>query len=371
MALARSVRRSVTSRVLPEDVPQQYFAYSPPALVLLQETKPQKKGIEGNRRVRADPERSEWHRKPSHYEYHAEPITASEAGFRHAGWAVVRERVRTALNRTRSPALRIDRFENCGSGCLLQRKVGEARVRLSANYCHDRFCLPCATARSRSIAANLGKLCGDAPVAHLVLTIRHNEAPLGRQFDRLVSAFADVRRGKLWNRSVVGGAYFFEVKRSKDEKSWHPHLHVILSGSYIDQKALSDAWLKATGDSNYVYIKAITDTKKVVKYAAKYASKPFDPSILRHDDWIDCCIVALRGRRMCSTFGQWRGSELEDDDTDDGVWVTVGRLDAIIRDADRGSRASQGLMAMISPRWAERYGFAPTPPDDPASAARS
>lgn len=351
----RSASGSCRSKVIPQVIHQQYLPGTPSALVLKQETIWVEGTPERERRVKVASERSEWHRKPSPYEYLPEPITPAEDEFRHAGWAVQRRKVAAALQRTAATPHRQERFRCCGSGCYVQRCVGESRVRLSANYCHDRFCLPCASARSRLIARNLSDFIGDGSASHLVLTLKHSDTPLAGQFDRLVKAFARLRAHKHWEARVKGGGYFFEVKRSKDGKFFHPHLHVVMHASYIDQRWLSETWLGITGDSDYVYIKAIADKRVAVSYAAKYASKPFDPSVLRDNDWLDQCVLALRGRRMCGCFGEWRGRGLEDDDPSDRQWVNVGRLDSIIRDAEGGSESCRAILAMISPKYANRW----------------
>jgi len=358
-------------RSVPQDVPQAYFPFTPSALVLSQEAKLHRQSSEPVKRpatlrdVRVTPGIH------SHWQTHVEPASEPETAFRHGGWADTRRRVRAAFARVRVGEQRADRFDQCGSACRIEREAGGKRFRLTANYCHDRFCLPCATARSRRIGAKLVELVGKEPAAHLVLTIKHVDIPLAKQLDKLIRSFAALRRHKLWKRSVAAGAYFFEVKVSGCGRYWHPHLHVIVSGTYIDQKKLSSAWHAVTTDSTYVYIKAIDANQKVLKYAAKYASKSFDHSVVQCGDRLDECMLALRGRRLCSTFGAWRGIELEGQCEPSGEWVVVGRLDAVIRDARCGQEWARGLLFAVAPAFAEReFGIVPGvgPPAPPQAS---
>lgn len=325
-------------------VPQTYFAYAPSALVLKQETKSQpvtEKQCRERRETQAD---REWDKRTKPLERQIQPASAAEISFRHSGWSSTRSKVGRALERCSVPVARTERFRQCGSGCMVQRKVGTDQLRLSANYCHDRHCKPCSAAKSAAIARNLARLMEEGEYAHVVLTLKHSDSDLSTQFSRLIEKFAELRRRRLWSDRVEGGAYFFECKRSKDGTAWHPHLHIVIRSSFIPQQSLSAAWLELTGDSSHVWIEAIKSKQKAVRYVAKYASKGLDPSIYHNDDWLDCCVRALHGRRLCSTFGCWRGSELEDEDTDDVRWENVGWLNGLLRLARNGCSGSSAVI---------------------------
>ena len=55
----------------------------------------------------------------------------------------------------------------------------------------------------------------------------------------------------------------------------------------------------------------IRDADSVPNYVAKYASKPMDPSVTEHDDYLAQVMVHLKGKRLCSTIGSWRKLDLE------------------------------------------------------------
>ena len=342
---------TTSHRALPAVVEQTYFGFAPPTLVHTQETILQKGEPDLERPFEPCVPWAKLSSRERQLATLVEPATALEASFRHSGWAKTRAAVLEALKRCCVPLSRVERFAECGACCMVQRLEAGDLVRTVANYCHDRFCLPCGVKRSQDIAANLVAFMDGSEARHMVLTLRHADEPLAKLFDRLVESFAKMRRAKFWGESVRGGAYFFECKRSESGEFWHPHLHCILVGSYISQKQLSEEWLRITGDSKIVYIRRIEDEQKVASYVAKYATKPLDPSVFREPDWLDECVRALGGRRLCGTFGEWRGRGLEDQPADGRVWINVGRLDCVAAQADRGCLASQGLMVALWPDW--------------------
>lgn len=329
---------------------QCYLPFTPSSLVQTLETKSQGPPPRRERPPVMTQEDREWYEKTHHYEYAPPPATPIETSFRHSGWQEARAKVRQAMVDCGVPAARLERFDACGSGCMVQREVGTDRLRVCAHHCHDRWCLPCAASRSRRVAGKLSGLMANRPARHVVLTLKHVHAPLREQFDRLIKCFAKLRRLEPWRSCVDGGAYFFEVKRSKCGEFYHPHLHVICCGRWMDRAELSAAWLKVTGDSSIVYIALIETKEKVVNYAAKYASKPFDPSVIRDPDSLRDAVLALRGRRLCSTFGEWRGTALEGDDSDQGEWLNVGFLGALVRAAAGGDLGSKVIVDRLFSR---------------------
>ena len=50
-----------------------------------------------------------------------------------------------------------------------------------------------------------------------------------------------------------------QVHRSSSDQCWHPHLHILLDGEYIEQGKMSDLWDLVTYGSPIVYIKAVHD----------------------------------------------------------------------------------------------------------------
>lgn len=244
--------------------------------------------------------------------------------FRHSGWRRNRRLVYEALRRTMQTIGRITSFCDCGYTAFVYRSVDPPHVyRLAGSSCHDKFCTPCARDRSHTIAANVLAHLDGKSVRFATLTIKHNAETLGRQLDRLYEAFRKLRASRVWKRHVVGGAAFLEIKWIEASQSWHPHLHTIIEGRYFARQALSAAWLKATGDSMVTDIRAIKDAAKIASYVTKYASKTVNDTFINRPDCLDAAIIALRGRRLCLTFGTWRGLKLTECPSDRD-WEALG-----------------------------------------------
>lgn len=264
-------------------------------------------------------------------QYQYDLATPLETSQRHGFWAPRREHVRRAYERLCFGAVKRHNFENCGSACYVERSPSTGRLRLSANHCHQRFCLACGQARSRNIAQNLVKHINGRQTRFITLTRKHHDAPLRQQINDLIRFARNLRSTKLWKNTITGAAQFVEVKRSKNGKFWHPHIHIIAEGSFVPREKLSAQWLLITGDSPIVDVQFARDAGHVANYVAKYASKPLDLTIFGEADWLDESIQALHGKRLCTTLGSWRGVKLQEKPIDPKDWITIcsfGKLHA-------------------------------------------
>lgn len=243
--------------------------------------------------------------------------------FRHSGWRGTRQRVRRALYATGAGRKRLERFDLCGSRAWIMESLDEPGVfRISSDTCHDRFCLPCANLRSRTIAANVLDALKGKQARFITLTLRAEDQSLVSILRKVVSAFARLRARKLWKQTQHGGCCFLEIKLSRNTGLWNVHYHIISEGKYIEQHLLSRAWHQITGTSFIVDVKYIKDTEKVARYVTKYASKPLDATVTNDLDALTEAIAALKGRRLCSTFGTWRTISLTDQ-PEPGQWQAL------------------------------------------------
>jgi hypothetical protein len=254
------------------------------------------------------------------------------------------------LQRTGQPTHRIEEFETCGDRVyVLQNKTDDSRFVLVGSGCHDRFCLPCAQCRSRLIARRvIGKIKG-SEARFLTLTLRTGAEPLTDSLDRLYTSFAALRRSHLWRARVSGGVAFLEIKWMPETQRWHPHLHILVQGLFIPHADLKAEWLRVTRDSTVVDIRLARNHAKVGEYVTKYASKPFNSSFLHEQDRLDEAVLALKGRRLATTFGDWRGYRLTLPD-DDREWHVLGTLQQVAWQAQQGDSVSRSAMASLDPK---------------------
>jgi hypothetical protein len=298
-------------------------------------------------RTRAIRETADERRQAAYWQRRTMPAEATETTFRHSHWGPRRAKVLESFQRLNLNEFRVDHFENCGSGCIVQASKSTGKIRLSANYCHDRFCLACGQTRSRLIAANIERYIDKRECRFLTLTLKHSKTSLREQIKRLQHSFRKLRQSTLWRNCVTGGAAFLEVKRSKSGAHWHPHMHVLIEGTFLSQPLLSAQWLLVTGDSNIVDIRFVRDGTAVVRYVAKYAAKPIDSTLFEEPAWLDESIQSLHGTRLCTTFGKWRGIELEAKPADPGDWVPLCSLKDLVARASEGDEPSAALLKLI------------------------
>lgn len=283
--------------------------------------------------------------------------------FRHHTWEADRRRVLNALEFPGVGGRRYWRFRDCGTEPIVFRHPDEpGRFKVGCKRCHDRFCLPCSQDRARLIVANLKEQLDDEPTRFLTLTLKHNNEPLPDQLDRLYDCFRALRRRVFWTDRVTGGVAFLELKLGRGDSLWHPHLHVLIRGKYLPQKALADAWLNVTGDSHVVDVRMARSPEHVYRYLAGYVTKGWSSGLYRNADRLAEAVLALRGRKLLACFGSFVKLHLLRPPTPE-TWVIVGTL-ADLRDRARlcDPEALQVLAAISAP------GFTPAlvtvPPDE-------
>ena len=106
---------------------------------------------------------------------------------------------------------------------------------------------------------------------------------------------------------VAAGAYSFEVKRGANSGLWHPHVNLLLlSDKQIRTPQLMNEWYSITEDSYIVDCQRVRDSKQsfveIFKYALKFSD--MTPADTYHT-W-----ETLRTRRLCGSFGDFRGLEI-------------------------------------------------------------
>lgn len=295
----------------------------------------------------------------------AAPITEDEAWFRHHNWKHKRELVLQTLHATGQTIQAVENFRNCGSECTVEWSPSEKQYRIRGSFCKSRHCEPCARAKGALIIANMRAIFKDRDHTRkrfITLTLKHSDAPLVDQIKHLYKSYTKLRASKTWKRTQKGGAAMLEVKwqdplkmyarknspdRPGDGK-WHPHLHIISEGTYLDTYALSDAWLAASGDSSIVDIRQISADKDVAYYVAKYVTKGTVDEVWTNPSVAQEWIIASKGVRTCATFGTWRGMKLLAKPKDAGDWQPVATLTSLVKRAQRGEVAALELLKTLT-----------------------
>lgn len=270
-----------------------------------------------------------------------------------------------ALSNTGAGQARLLRFANCGCGCWCFKTVTQPRrYKLAANYCHDRFCVPCSNARGQTVALNIREHVGKKRVRFMTLTLQDGCKPLGDLLHDLVSSFRRLRSSKWWKARVRGGIAFTEIKYNREKRRWHVHVHAIVESEYLPQAELSERWRQASRGSFIVDIRQINDAKKVTSYVVKYATKAIDNQVIYIPPKLREAILALRGRRVMTTFGTWRGV-MATAPVEDGDWIPVAPLRDLLARKARGDTLATWILSKLGRNrpWTRRLNDRAPPPD--------
>lgn len=267
--------------------------------------------------------------------------------FRHSGWQSTRTAVRKALHDLYADCPRLDRFDQCGTHAWVYYSAKPTPAYcVQANLCNDRWCLPCAQARARTIARNLLSLVQQHQARFITLTLRSTGEPLRDLLDTLYASFSKLRRTRLWSSTQTAAAAFVEVKYHADPRHWNVHLHILATGKFVQQHRLSAEWHRITGTSYIVDIRLVRSSKEAASYITKYASKPIGTAVAKHPDALTEAIHALNHRRLCLTVGAWRGQRLTRT-PDDRTWFPVAPLYEIIAKAHQHDPEAQYILRVL------------------------
>lgn len=262
----------------------------------------------------------------------------------HAGRFGIRRTVIDAFRVSGDSKLenRAGRLASCGA-CPMLSVREDGTTHTHPGLCRDRLCPTCARSRSVTLANRTRELIAKADAVRLVtLTLRQNDEPLLDQLARLRECWKRLRRTLFWKNAVRGGVYGIEVKWNKKDGRWHPHLHALVTGSFLDQPTLSAVWEDITGDSFIVDVRFVHDRAKGADYVSKYVAK--GSSV---EDWPEDRICefanAMHGQRLLQTFGELHGQAIDaDDDTERDFSNAAGfdlvQLEACARRGDTHAR---------------------------------
>lgn len=227
--------------------------------------------------------------------------------------------------------IHLESLLNCSTQAYFVRNDETGEVRVHSNRCRQRWCPICAQTlanwRTMSLLDYTKKL--DRP-KFVTLTLKHSPAPLRHQIDSLYNSFKSLRKCKLLKKHILGGVWFFQVKQSKTDGLWHPHLHIVADSNYLPKDELSRAWLRITHTSKIVDVRLIKKPKQTAKYVARYSARPAnlaELSLCRRLELIE----AMAGRRLCGTWGTARQVQLKPPQSDDvGKWINIGNWQLVI-----------------------------------------
>jgi hypothetical protein len=277
------------------------------------------------------------------------PVEDAETRFRHSGWRERRDKTRDCMLLAGASCQTMNRFNNCGAAAwVMQDKNDPRRLRVQCERCRSRWCEACARERRTLIQMNLAKHLPKARLRFITLTLRSTDADVETQIKRLYSSFRKLRQRKQLKARLKGGIAFFELTFTPERNQFHPHLHIIYQGDYIAKELLSAQWHQVTGDSFIVDIRELPRPDHAIGYVAKYASKAIGSSVWKDTPAFVQVIQALKGVRTLFTFGCWKGFKLLEAPDSDVEWVTIGKLQDLVKRAAEGDRDAESALRRLN-----------------------
>lgn len=267
--------------------------------------------------------------------------------FRHTGWQQRRAAIHAAMHDAGCRIGRVSRFQRCGADRWILRSRKDPEIfKVVTAKCHDRFCSPCVVDRQAVIRRNLQTRLREGTFRFLTLTIRHHTEPLRPLFNRLHTAFRKLRQTSHWKDRVQGGVAIYELTYDPAANGWHPHLHCILDGRYMDVVLLRRTWLAITGDSTGVDISLIRSKHGAIDYVCKYSTKAMPSGIFRDHAALCEAIEVLSKRRLLLCFGTWRNYRLLVDPAERG-WEAFDSISALIYRRSNDDELASRILAML------------------------
>lgn len=233
-------------------------------------------------------------------------------------------------------------LDRCRTQAWFARNKESGEVKVFSSACHLRWCPMCAEAKQAHITRSASAWLETIPYPKLLtLTILHTTKSLSEQINNLYDYFKRLRKRQAFAKKVTGGIWFFQIKLSKTDGLWHPHLHCLVGGLLIAHSTIKKLWKEISFTSEIVDIRTIVDKDKAARHVARYAARPSELINLTLDHRLEL-VDAMHGRRLVGTWGNARGVSLKPPKNDDKKsWESVGSWSLINQLLDTDEYARQ------------------------------
>jgi plasmid rolling circle replication initiator protein Rep len=206
-------------------------------------------------------------------------------------------------------------IEHCGD--ILQFD-NEAKL-LSANFCRQRLCPNCQRRKALKTYSKFKRISEELQkqgfaFLHLVLTIKNCEDyELNETISKLFNASSRLFKKQDCKRVFKGVLRCLEVSYSKNDCSFHPHLHCLIavrksyftSRYYLKIEKIRELWQEVLKVDYLPQVWASRCDENAIAEVAKYSVKPLELDltdavkiiVLKH------LFCSLHGRRLLQTYG--------------------------------------------------------------------
>ena len=194
----------------------------------------------------------------------------------------------------------------CESGQVVDGKI-------VFRYCRSRVCRICSNIKTATLI-NKYESQFDWNQSHLITLTCQNTTghDLSQTLKKLKSQFYLVRQTLRRRGIELDGVYTLEITYNKSAKTYHPHFHIITTGSTDSHcQQVIDLWLRAMAKNGIYAVSDGQDYRKAkdsdaMKELFKYVTKDLkyaSPIVL------DTIIAASWNKRMVQTFGNIRAQD--------------------------------------------------------------
>jgi len=212
---------------------------------------------------------------------------------------------------------------------------------LGRTRCKSRFCIACQHDRSIMYIAKMIELVrrylrGGGYIIKGVITIRDGQV-LKNRLDFLMESWRKLtvsNRGtrKQFLRRFEGGIRSVEVKKGKNSKEWHPHMHLLMLKARYEKDIdwFIESWKQITNGEGSVFLQGVRIRKNeeyidAVAEVVKYWLKPQLYSVEEFKELYEC----IKNKKMISSWGIVR-KELKKADEDFGKGIDEEKMLAFI-----------------------------------------
>jgi hypothetical protein len=164
----------------------------------------------------------------------------------------------------------------------------------------------------------------DLKLSLMTLTVKNRESleeckeHISKSFKRINQRRKEAKSGRNNGSEfvkMVGGAFSFEIKRGKNSKLWHVHLHGLvmhrddftMSWDSSERQwvpgSLRDEWYAITGDSFHVHVRPFKDQEKPEQDICEVTSYAMKFSTLSTPDLLHAYLV-FSGARLLRFYGE-------------------------------------------------------------------
>lgn len=253
----------------------------------------------------------------------------------YGGNCTQRERWIAALHQNYNTQKLASRLQQCGHDAWVEQCQRTGAFRVVAPACKLRFCPRCSRIHARRTGARLKtwaqsvQLSSSLRLRLITLTVASSDQPLNDQLSHLYQSYRRLRQRSLWKNATIGSIAVLQITLNCETHRWHPHLHVIQHGRFIDYRTLTTAWKKASKGSTVIDIREVKSAQRASDYVTRYVARPLDDDPKIPLEKLREYVIATKGRRLLIAGGE-APLVLPEPPPDDHAWQHVDSLAGII-----------------------------------------